>query len=350
MLIRSPNGTYEAIDFRETAPQAAFEDMYKNNEQASLTGGLASGVPGELRGLQYLHENYGKLSWADVLAPGAKLAREGWLVNEDLVKYMKSATNNVPESNTTNFLVHDPQWAMDFAPKGRLLKINETITRKRYAATIETIAQHGPDAFYTGPIADATIRALRAKNGTMTMDDLKNYTIARRPAASITYGDFKLSSVPAPSSGNVMLAVLKTMSGYAAHEAGVNTTTHRLDEAMRFAYGQRSKLGDPSFVEGLDTFQEQMLSDETAAEIRGKISDTKAYEVPYYQPEGLESLDTPGTSHISTADKDGLAVSLTTTVNLLFGSKLVVPETGVIMNNEMNVSSSLFAHFLLPTL
>lgn len=172
MLVRAPNGTYEFIDFRETAPAAAFEDMYKNNEQASITGGLASGVPGEVRGLQRLHENYGKLPWATVLQPAILVARNGWRVNEDLVNYMISATSG---NLTSNFLVNDLEFALDFAPKGRLVKLNETITRKRYANTLETIAQQGPDAFYSGPIAEATIRALQAKNGTMTLQDLKNW-------------------------------------------------------------------------------------------------------------------------------------------------------------------------------
>lgn len=338
MIVRSSNGSYEFIDFRETAPAAAFEDMYKNNEQASLTGGLASGVPGELRGLEHLHKNYGKLPWATVLKPAVKVAREGWTVNADLVSYMKSATNGVSDDNSTNFLTQDPQFAFDFAPHGRLLRLNETITRKRYADTIETIANEGADAFYKGPIAEATIRALQAKNGTMTLEDLKNYTVAIRKPSTITYRDYKLTSCSAPSGGEVALAVLKIMEGYSGvgDPSNVNLTTHRLDEAMRFAYGERSNLGDPLFLEGIDKYQEQMLSEETAKEVRSKISDTRTFDVSYYDPKGLESLETPGTSHIVTADHTGLSISLTTTVNLLFGSKLVVPETGVIMNNEMN--------------
>ena len=183
MLVRAPNGTYEFIDFRETAPAAAFEDMYKNNEDASINGGLASGVPGELRGLQHLHENYGKLPWKTVLTPAVKVAREGWRVNEDLVSYIKSATSSM--NATTNFLLNDVDWAIDFAPKGRIVQLNETITRKRYANTLETIANEGPDAFYEGPLAQATINALRSKNGTMTLEDLKNYTaLSRKPSPS----------------------------------------------------------------------------------------------------------------------------------------------------------------------
>lgn len=340
MLVRSSNGSYEFIDFRETAPAAAFEDMYKNNEEASITGGLASGIPGEIRGLQYLHENYGKLPWAAVLKPAVKVAREGWTVNQDLVNYMKSATNGVAEDNSTNFLTQNVEFAIDFAPKGRLVRLNETITRKRYADTIETIANEGPDAFYEGPIAEATIRALQAKNGTMTLEDLKNYTVAIRKPSTITYRDYKLTSCSAPSGGEVALAVLKIMEGYSGVGVpeNVNLTTHRLDEAMRFAYGERSNLGDPLFLDGINKYQEQMISEMTAKEVRAKISDTRTFDVSYYDPKGLESLETPGTSHIVTADHTGLSITLTTTVNLLFGSQLVVPETGVIMNNEMNVS------------
>jgi len=100
---------------------------------------------------------------------------------------------------------------------------------------------------------------------------------------------------------------------------------------------QRTELGDPSFLVGLQEYEDQMLNDTTAAEIRAKISDSRTQNVSYYDPSGLESLETPGTSHIVTADASGMAISLTTTVNLLFGSHLMVPETGVIMNNEMYV-------------
>lgn len=335
MLVRAANGSYEFIDFRETAPAAAFEDMYKNNEQASIEGGLASGIPGEVRGLQHLHENYGKLPWATVLQPAIKVARYGWRVNEDLIKYIVSSTNG---NLTSNFLVNDLEFALDFAPKGQLVKLNDTITRKRYANTLETIAEQGPDAFYSGPIAAATIKALQAKNGTMTLADLKNYTVAIRKPSTITYRDYKLTACSAPSGGEVSLAILKIMEGY--NDVGgpdnLNLTTHRLDEAMKFAYGMRSSLGDPLYLSGIDTYQEDMISAATAAEVRSKISDSRTFNVSYYDPSGFESLETPGTSHIVTADKDGLAITLTTTVNLLFGSKLVVPETGVIMNNEMN--------------
>ncbi|KAI0473382.1 gamma-glutamyltranspeptidase [Xylariaceae sp. FL0804] len=332
MTVRGSNGSYEFIDFRETAPAAAFQDMYVNDTDLSLYGGLASGVPGALRGLEYLHKNYGVLPWADVIMPSVKVARYGFNVTADLVSYMAS----VSPSNA--FLTDDPNWAIDFAPNGTLLKLGDTMTRKRYADTMEVIANEGADAFYTGAIASATIAALTAANGTMTLEDLKNYTVALRQLSQIEYRGYKVTSGSAPSSGAVALSTLNIVNGYSGFgdPAAINLTTHRLDEAMRFAYGQRTELGDPSFVDGMDAYQASMLSSATAAEVRSKISDFHTNNVSWYDPDGLESLETPGTSEIVAADRSGMAISLTTTINLLFGSQLMVPETGVIMNDEMN--------------
>ena len=237
-----------------------------------------------------------------------------------------------------DFLTEDPSWAIDFAPNGERVKLGETMTRKRYAKTLEKIAKKGADAFYHGKIAKATIDALQAANGTMTLEDLAGYEVAIREPVSINYRGHKLTSTNAPSSGIVGLSALKVLSGYEniGDPAHVNETSHRIDESFKFAYGLRAELGDPSFVEGLTEYTENMISSELAEEVRSKISDDQTYEMPHYNPENFEILDTPGTSHVVTADASGFAVSLTTTVNLLFGSTLMVPETGIIMNNEMN--------------
>ncbi len=235
MIVRGSNGSYEFIDFREKAPAAAFTDMYNNNTDLSLFGGLASGVPGELRGMEYLHKHYGRLPWAHVMRPAINVARNGFIVTQDLVNYEKEAIGSGP-----NFLAEDPNFAIDFAPNGTLLGLNETITRRRYADTLDTISKRGADAFYTGPIANATIQALKAANGTMTLEDLKNYTVAIRKPAQITYRDYKLTACSAPSSGTVALSVMKTIEGYSeiGEAATLNLSTHRLDEAIRFAYGE----------------------------------------------------------------------------------------------------------------
>lgn len=196
---------------------------------------MASGVPGELRGLEHLHKNYGVLPWCEVLQPAINTARYGFPVTQDLVSNMKSAT-----SGQDDFLTNNPTWAIDFAPNGTRLGLGDTITRKRYADTLETIGQKGADAFYTGAIANATIKELRSANGTMTLADLKNYTVALRRPAQIDYRGYKIRSCSAPASGVVALSVLKTIEGYPdiGEAATVNLSTHLLDEAIRFGYGE----------------------------------------------------------------------------------------------------------------
>ncbi|KAF3483780.1 Gamma-glutamyltransferase [Arthroderma uncinatum] len=332
MLIRAPNGTHEFIDFRETAPAAAFQDMFKNSSDSSTRGGLASGVPGEVRGLEYLHKNYGKLPWSVVMQPAIRTARDGFRVTKDLARIMATATRN------GDFLSDNPTWAVDFAPQGTLLQVGDLITRRRYGDTLDKIARYGADAFYTGPMAKAMINALSAANGTMTLADLKNYTVARRPTAEIEYRGMKVTSTTAPSSGVVLLSILKLVNGYKNFfsRGSLPLSTHRLDEAIRFGYGQRTELGDPLFVTNLTEYQRKMISEEVADKNRRNISDAYTQSIAVYDPKGLESLNTPGTSHISTADNTGMAVSLTTTINLYFGSRVIVPETGIIMNNEMD--------------
>jgi gamma-glutamyltranspeptidase/glutathione hydrolase len=236
-----------------------------------------------------------------------------------------------------NFLVEDPNWAIDFAPHGTRLGLGDTITRKRYAATLETIAEQGAEAFYSGPIAEALVKTVQSNGGIMTLDDLKNYSVAIRAPAAIDYRDYKIHSCSAPSSGTVALSAMKIIEGYPdiGWSSTTNNSTHRLDEAFRFAYGQRTRLGDPSFVEGLDKYQAGMLSDETAAAVRSRIG-PQTLPVAAYDPSGFESLETPGTSAVVTSDASGMSIALTTTINLLFGSHLIEPTLGFPMNNEMN--------------
>ncbi|KAH6959272.1 gamma-glutamyltranspeptidase [Fusarium avenaceum] len=339
MLIHKGDGKnktapYEFVDFRETAPAAATENMFKNNVNESISGGKASGVPGELRGLEHLHKTYGHLPWSQLVQPAIKVARYGFPVNNDTLKFMKMTYK---KSENESFLLNDPAWAIDFAPSGRLVKFGEKLTRKRFADTLETIASEGPSAFYEGPIADATIRTLKQERGIMTSEDLKNYTVAIREPVQINYRGGKITSGSAPSSGAVALAALNILDGYdfLGDPSRVNDTAYLTDEAFKFGYGMRSNLGDPSYVKNLDEYQVQMCSNKTAQEVRAKL-DGRALELSEYDPKGLESLDTPGTSHIVTMDESGLAITLTTTINLNFGSQVIVPETGIIMNNEMN--------------
>lgn len=168
------------------------------------------------------------------MRPAINIARHGFPVTEDLVHYMDSAIGDGED-----FLSKDPTWAIDFAPNGTRLGLGDIITRKRYANTLETIANEGVDAFYSGPIAEKMIEAVQAANGTMTLDDLRNYTVLIRDVAQIDYRGYKVTSTSAPSSGVVAMNILKVLGTYDQFftAENVNLSTHRLDEAMRFGYG-----------------------------------------------------------------------------------------------------------------
>ena len=330
-VVRAPDGTYEAVDFRETAPRAAHEHMYRNNYKGSVSGGLASGIPGELRGLEYLHGSYGRLPWRMVVQPSICLARHGFNVTEDLVNYMQVGMKR------SAVLFDDPAWAEDFAPNGRLLQVGEVMTRQRYADTLEAIAENGVEAFYGGPIAKKTVQKLNSANGSMTLDDLASYRITVQKPVQASYREFTVTGVGAPGSGAVVLSALKTIEGYSniGDAPAVNISTHRLDEATRFAYAERASLGDPSFVPGVTQLQNKMVDATYAASKRDRIRDDHTLKVSDYNPEGFEIISNHGTSHISAVDSSGLAISLTSTVNSIWGS-LVMTDSGVVMNNQMN--------------
>ncbi|KAI9158660.1 Gamma-glutamyltransferase-like protein 1 [Paramyrothecium foliicola] len=315
VLVRDAEGNYEAVDFRESAPAAAYEDMYRGNVNGSIYGGLAVGVPSEVRGLEYIHSKYGVLS-------------------EDLVRYMNFAIGG----QERNFLVEDPEWAEDFAPNGTLVQLGDIMTRKRYADTLEKIANEGPDVFYTGPMAESMVATVQKFNGTLTTDDLRDYRVNHGPALNISYRGLDVYGIGSPAGGAVCLSILKTMEQYDADDwrRDGNLTVHRFTEAMRFAYGARVELGDPAFVKGMGSIEAAMIGEEAARNVHSRIRDHHTLPVDQYNPRNLFTSEGHGTSHIVTADKSGMAASLTTTVNLLFGAQLMDPETGIILNNEMN--------------
>ncbi|KAH6623024.1 gamma-glutamyltranspeptidase [Chaetomium tenue] len=332
MLVRDKNGNYETIDYRETAPAAASQDMYKDDPNASVYGGLAVAVPSELKGLDHLHRKYGTLPWKTLVMPAVRVAREGFKVTEDLVRYMENAS---ADNNT--FLVDDQIWAEDFAPNGTLLKLGDTITRKRLANSLEKIANQGIDVFYKGEIAESMVNYIQEKNGIVTMEDLDAYTVNVKPALNITYGDYRLFATEAPSSGAVTFSMFKTMQQYAPEDlTDLNLTTHRFVEAMKFAYAARLELGDPAFVKNASQIEAFLLSDDAAEDIRSRIFDDRTQPVEAYDPLSLFVPDSHGTSHVVASDESGLTISSTTTINLLFGAQIMTPDTGIILNNEMD--------------
>ncbi|KLO93282.1 gamma-glutamyltransferase [Fusarium fujikuroi] len=331
MIVRDKKGNYEAIDFRESAPAAAFEDMYQGNVNGSIYGGLSVGVPGEVRGFEYAHKKYGSLPWKTVLQGAIKVAQDGFTVNADMARFIEKTIRD-----HHNFFVEDPSWAEDFTRNGQLIPEGEKMTRRRYARTLQAIAEHGADAFYTGAFAESMVKTIQETNGTITLDDYKNYDVLSREVLRTEYKGHDVYGISSPAGGAVSLNILNTMNGYTHQDEDRNTTLHIYIEAMKFAYGARLHLGDPDFVDGVPELEHEMLNATTAEKIRSKIDPRKTQKIEKYDPDGIYSSDGHGTSHVVTADGDGMAVSLTTTVNLIFGSFLMDPLTGVILNNEMN--------------
>ncbi|KAJ7088865.1 gamma-glutamyltranspeptidase [Mycena belliarum] len=338
MLVRFPTAhgkhAYEMIDFRETMPAAGNETMYVTNsttpETLSTIGGLAVGVPGELRGWETLHKRHGRLPWKTLFQPAIHIARHGFPVNVDL----ESAINQ-----GASFILKDPLWTEVYAPNGTLLKQGDTVYRKRYADTLEEIAAHGADAFYTGRIATNTAEAAYARGGILTVHDLANYSAVIREPVNITYRNSRIFSTVAPSSGAVVLSALKVFEGYRGNytdaDPEINVTTHRLIEATQFAYGQRTQYGDPAFTANVTELEKYYLTDAVVAAVRSKIKDNATFPVPYYDPANYTILDDHGTSHMAVIDQSGMAVSLTSTVNLYWGSRVMTTD-GIILNDEMD--------------
>ncbi|KAK2592948.1 hypothetical protein QQS21_009355 [Conoideocrella luteorostrata] len=336
-MIRDADGSYEAVDFREAAGEAASQDMYQGNVDGSIYGGLAVGVPSEVLGLEYIHKKYGALSWKTVMQGSIHVARNGFKVSKDLIHYIENTVKGKPR----NFLLEDPNWAEDFAPNGTLLKVGEIMTRKRYANTLEKIANHGSDIFYNGELAEAMVKHIQQHNGTLTVSDFQNYKVVSRPVRNTTYRGINLYTVGAPASGSITLNILKTMEQYDVSKttttsSDANLTAHRFVEAMRFGYGARASLGDPDFVKGVGEFEAHLLDAAHARQTKEHISDDHTLPVQEYDPSGVDLPQSHGTSHIVTTDKSGMATSLTTTVNLLFGAQIMEPSSGIILNNEMN--------------
>lgn len=176
------------------------------------------------------------------------------------------------------------------------------------------------------------VKTTQDSNGTMTLDDLKNYKVLSRPVAKTTYRGTVLHSVTSPASGSVGLNILKIMEQFPLEDLkDTNLSMHRYVEAMRFAYAARLEIGDPDFVPRMQQLEEDLLSEERASKIRQLIRDNQTLPIEGYNPDEIYTPDSHGTSHISTADASGMATSLTTTVNLLFGAQIMDPLSGVIL-------------------
>lgn len=248
-----------AIDFRETSPAASTAKMYKKDRGASQVGGLAVGVPGELRGLEAAHKLYGKVPWAELVQPVADLARQ-WQVSRELARRIRIFGT---------FMLDDPVWAEVYAPKGTLLVEGDWISRHKYADTLEVIAREGPGALYTGAIADDIVNTVQADGGVLTHDDLEGYRARVYPAISGKFQGSTVYSIDAPAAGGVMIGMLQILDPLMKKQScGSVDNTHHIIEAMKFAFGGRSEITDPAFAKNvtrLADFYSQEWADEKRA-------------------------------------------------------------------------------------
>ncbi|KIY61396.1 gamma-glutamyltranspeptidase [Cylindrobasidium torrendii FP15055 ss-10] len=310
------------VDFRETAPAAAHPHMYPAGSNSSRFGGLSVGVPGELRGMEAAHDRWGSLPWKRLVQPVADLAA-GWTVDAELGRRLPWFP----------FLITDPDWKPLFAANGTYLGIGEPISRPSYSRTLSTIAEEGADAFYKGPIADAIIRKVQEKGGILTHADLESYSVKVTDALEGSYHGQKIYTTHAPTSGPALLHMLNLVEKYDFSEMSA-LNIHRMVEAIKFGFASRTRICDPAYQNNTDAINE-MSTKAFADLISANITDDTTHPPSYYNPEFDVKID-HGTNHVSVVDQTGMAVSLTSTVNLLFGSQVLDPETGIIFNDEMD--------------
>ncbi|KAL7425269.1 hypothetical protein Q5752_000957 [Cryptotrichosporon argae] len=334
-IVRQADGEYTALDFRHEAPRGITMQLFKDGASTSV-GGAAVAVPGQIRGLAELHRKYGRLPWATLLEPSIRLARDGAAVRGDLREFTLRETNP-PYSGALagSWMEHDQAYAALFKD-GQMLAEGDTYFRPEMARALEILAERGADAFYEGEIAEGIVRAVRDRGGVMTLDDLRHYRPRWTTPISAKYRDDTLWTVPAPASGAIWLSAMSTLSHLPAAGAGTVLDYHRVTEALRLAYGQRTQLGDPAFVPGLNEKQASWISEASTRKRAAMISDEQTFPPDYYKPPHVGIKNDAGTSNVTAADETGLVISITTTIGLNFGSRIMVPGYGFVLNDSMD--------------
>jgi len=323
------DGQSVALDFREKAPQAASRDMYLDQEgnltDMAVNGHRAAGVPGSVAGLWEAHRAYGSLSWNAVIMPAWHLAHDGFVVNERMARTLRADSARLSRFNSSRHL---------FFLQGTTLQQGVLWKNPDLAATLQRIAAEGMKGFYAGQTAELLIAEMARGNGLITRSDMAGYCAIWRHPLSFMYRGHSILSMPPSSSGGVTLALIcNTLSGYDLRTLGWHSAEaiHLTVEAMRRAFAVRNRdLGDPDFVHiPLDT----LLSEQFARRLRGDIMSEQATPSATFT---IPSVEETETTHLGVVDANGNAVSLTTTLNSLYGNGVTVQGAGFLLNNEMD--------------
>lgn len=321
-----------AIDFRERAPLTASRDMFVRDGEAvpslSRTGPLAVAVPGTVAGLVEVQQRYGSLSLEEVMQPAIRLAQEGFPVYPHLARAIAYRAEVLGESEATRAVYYR---------NDQTLGQGDLFVQKDLATTLRAIAKDGKAAFYTGRVAEAIVTEMQRIGGLLTQDDLDQYRVIDRTPVTGSFQGTRIYSMPPPSSGGVLLVqMLNVLSGFPLQKLGFQTpgATHILTETLRLAFRDRARyLGDADFV---SVPVERLVSPAYAQDVRAKIDVSKATPsqgIPHIPTGQIESTST---THLSVIDQAGNAVATTQTVNLYFGSGVMVPGTGIMLNDEMD--------------
>ncbi|MDH5763985.1 MAG: gamma-glutamyltransferase [Nitrospinota bacterium] len=339
MLVHlAETGKTVAIDYRETAPAKAGRDMFLDKEgkvdrDLLESHPLSVGVPGTIAGLALAHKSFGSLPWKELLQPAIRLAERGIPVTRDHVFTLLKGRERLhkwPETRRTYY-----------KPDGSVYRVGERLVLKDLAKTFRILAEQGPSAFYEGDLARKIVRFMESHGGIMSLEDLKNYRAVIREPVRGTYRGYQVFGMPPPSSGGVhVIQMLNILEGLPIGESGHNSaqTLHWITEAMRRAFADRSKhLGDNDF---LKVPVSGLTSKAYAEELRRTIEPQRATLSSDLGPGDPFPYESDETTHFSIIDRQGNVVSNTTTLNFSFGSGIVVPGTGILLNNEMDCFSA----------
>jgi gamma-glutamyltranspeptidase/glutathione hydrolase len=330
MVFRKANGETGAIDYREKAPLSASKNMYldeKGNviEGKSTETALASGIPGTIAGVFEVHKKYGSLPISEILKPIIALAERGVVVTQHQAQSLAEYRASFIKANGPNSLF------------SKVYKVNDTIKYLALAETLKRISKNGAAEFYKGETGQKLVSFLNKKGGIITLEDLAKYQAKWRTPITFEYKDLKITSMSPPSSGGICLnQIMKMIEPYDLAEMGHNSmkAIQVITEAERRAYADRNYfLGDPDFIK----LPLKEMQDPTY--LKNRMSDfsfdkaTKSADIAHGAIQGYESKQT---THYSIVDAEGNAVSVTTTLNDNYGSKIYCDELGFFLNNQMD--------------